>query len=71
MRSVEWLRQHNHDVAHLREEGLSQLPDADILAKAKADNRILLTIDLDFGQLLAASGEKTPTVIVFRLTQLK
>jgi predicted nuclease of predicted toxin-antitoxin system len=68
LRTVAWLRQQEHDAVHLREEGLQRLPDEDILAKARAEERILLTMDLDFGYLLAVSGEQLPSVILFRLS---
>jgi predicted nuclease of predicted toxin-antitoxin system len=67
-RTVEWLRQQGHDAVHLREEGLQRLEDPDILAKARAEGRILLTMDLDFGYLLAVSGGQLPSVIIFRLS---
>ncbi|NUO09804.1 MAG: DUF5615 family PIN-like protein [Candidatus Brocadia sp.] len=41
--------------------------DAEILSKAKDEGRIVLTCDLDFGDLLSASGECSPSVIIFRL----
>ncbi len=66
-RTVEWLREQGHDAIHLRDEGLQRLPDPDILAKAAGEARILLTMDLDFPQLLAASGGRFPSLIVFRL----
>lgn len=69
--TVRWLRQLGHDAIHLREQGLQRLPDADIVAKAKAENRVILTCDLDFGALLAASGDKLPSVIIFRLENEK
>jgi predicted nuclease of predicted toxin-antitoxin system len=68
--TVAFLREAGHDAIHLHEAGLDTLPDAQILAKARAENCILLTSDLDFGDLLAASGEPTPTVIVFRLRSM-
>jgi predicted nuclease of predicted toxin-antitoxin system len=67
LRVVEWLRSTHHDVRHLREEGLHRLPDADILVKAAREERVVLTFDLDFGELLALSGERTVSVILFRL----
>jgi len=56
-KTVIWLRQNNHEAIHLREEGLQRLPDPLILDKARIENPILLTCDLDFGQLMAASPE--------------
>jgi predicted nuclease of predicted toxin-antitoxin system len=61
------LREAGHDVVHLRDEGLLKMEDGNILQKARAEDRIVLTFDLDFGDLLAASGDKLPTVIIFRL----
>ena len=67
LKTVIWLRQSNHDAVHLREDGLQQLSDPLVLEKAYTENRILLTFDLDFGQLMAASKQKLPSVVVFRL----
>ncbi|MTJ52500.1 hypothetical protein FJR38_07425 [Anabaena sp. UHCC 0253] len=67
LRTVSWLRSGGYDVVHLREQGLQKLPDYEILIKACAEERIILTIDLDFAQLLAVSGDSLPSVILFRL----
>ncbi|NOZ67771.1 MAG: hypothetical protein GXP46_00650 [Deferribacteres bacterium] len=66
-RIVEWLRQNNHDVVHLREQNLIRMPDDEIFTKAGREQRIILTFDLDFGEIAAASGKKIPSVITFRL----
>ncbi|WP_413201402.1 DUF5615 family PIN-like protein, partial [Nostoc piscinale] len=55
LRTIFWLRSGGHDVVHLRDEGLQRLPDNEILVKARTEGRILLTVDLDFAQLLAVS----------------
>lgn len=55
--TVEWLRKHAHNAVHLRDEQLMNLPDAEILAKARTEDRVVLTFDLDFGDLLAAGGQ--------------
>jgi predicted nuclease of predicted toxin-antitoxin system len=70
-RVVKELRQNGHDAIHLREENLSRLPDGKILEKARYENRVLLTHDLGFGELLAASGGQLPSVIVFRLKDMR
>lgn len=67
MRVVEWLRAEGHDAAHLREGGLQRLPNGDIFEKADAEKRILLTFDLDFGEILALSGDHRVSVVLFRL----
>ena len=69
--TVRWLRQLGYNAIHLREQGLQRLPDAEIVNKARTENRVILTCDLDFGALLAASGEKLPSVIIFRLENEK
>ncbi len=67
LRVVEWLRNAGHDVVHLREQGLHRLPDSQIFAKAKSEDRIVLTFDLDFGEIVALSGGESNSIILFRL----
>jgi len=61
------LRQQGHDVIHLREVKLHRLPDEEILKLALKEARVILTFDLDFGDLLAAGAYSLPSVIIFRL----
>ena len=64
---VEWLRTNGHEAVHLRDEGLQRLPNGEIFQKAGHEQRIVLTFDLDFGEVLAASGGQIVSVILFRL----
>ena len=64
---MEWLRHAGHDVLHLRDEGLHRLPDGDVFLKAAVEGRVILTFDLDFGEILALSGSRKVSVILFRL----
>lgn len=64
---VKQLRKDGYDAIHLRDEGLQKLSDHKIVEKAKQENRIILTFDLDFADLLAISREDLPSVIIFRL----
>jgi len=66
--TVSWLKEQGYDAVHLREEGLQCLPDSEVLRKASAEGRTLLTMDLDFGYLVAISKELLPGVIIFRLS---
>ncbi|MEW5767468.1 MAG: DUF5615 family PIN-like protein [bacterium] len=68
MHTVVWLRRQGYDTIHLREEGLQRLSDEKILAKAKIEKRILLTMDLDFSYLVAIGKGFLPSVILFRLS---
>jgi predicted nuclease of predicted toxin-antitoxin system len=67
MRVVVWLREIGHDVVHLREQSLHRLPDPAIYTKAGDEGRIVLTFDLDFGEIAAASGRRLPSVVILRL----
>lgn len=67
MKVVDWLRDQGHDCIHLRDEGLQRLPNGAIFSKAIAEKRIVLTFDLDFGELAASAAGRGAGVIVFRL----
>jgi predicted nuclease of predicted toxin-antitoxin system len=69
-KAVALLRTLGHDATHLQEQGLERLPDSAILTKALVEERILLTHDLGFGELLAASGARLPSAIIFRLRNM-
>jgi predicted nuclease of predicted toxin-antitoxin system len=67
MSTVNWLRTQGYDVLHLSEEGLQRAADKEILEKAGTEERVVLTLDLGFGELLAVSGRILPSVVSFRL----
>lgn len=67
VRIVDWLRSRGHDAVHLREEGLHRAPDEAVFSKAVAEDRIILTFDLDFGDLAALAPDRPARVILFRL----
>jgi len=68
---VDILERLGHQAVHLQQQGLHRLKDSEILAKARQEARVLLTHDLDFGDLLAASGADLPSVIIFRLRNMR
>ena len=70
-RIVDFLQQLGHQAVHLQQQGLHKLKDLQILEKARKEERILLTHDLDFGDLLAASGAGLPSVVIFRLRNMR
>lgn len=71
METVVFLRGLGHTAVHLREQGLQKMADPEILVKARAEQRILVAHDLDFGDLLAASGAPLPSVVMFRLRDMR
>ncbi|MCA1553853.1 MAG: DUF5615 family PIN-like protein [Chloroflexi bacterium] len=69
--TVRFLRSMGHDAKHLHDENLDRLSDAEILEKARHENAIVLTNDLDFGELMAANQAQLPSVVIFRLTNMQ
>jgi len=43
------------------------MPDRDIFKKAAVENRIILTFDFDFGEIVALSHESPVSVFLFRV----
>jgi predicted nuclease of predicted toxin-antitoxin system len=66
-RVVEWLRADGHDAVHLREQQLHRLPNGGIFTKAADEQRVILTWDLDFTEIVALSGTRLVSAVIFRL----
>jgi len=66
-RTVDFLRRIGHDAVHVRELNMHRAEDGVVADHARADSRIVLTFDLDFGELLALGILDRPSVIIFRL----
>jgi predicted nuclease of predicted toxin-antitoxin system len=60
------LAQAGWDVIHVSEIGMSRADDIDILERARAEQRVCVTLDADFHALLATSGERGPSVVRVR-----
>jgi predicted nuclease of predicted toxin-antitoxin system len=69
--TAHFLRHQGHDTVHLREQGLQRLDDYSIVQKARAEGRVILTHDLDFGRIVALSQSHLPSVITFRLSNMQ
>ena len=67
VRVGEWLRGQGHDAVHLSEQGLQRLADGEIFRKAVAEDRCVLTFDLDFSEIAALTGGTKGSVILVRL----
>jgi predicted nuclease of predicted toxin-antitoxin system len=55
-----------HDVLHASDLGLLGAPDTEVMAAAVETDRILVSADTDFGELLAKSGSSLPSVVLIR-----
>src|SRR4030067_310558 len=62
VRLARWLRDQGHDARHLRDEGLHKLPDETIFAKAIAEGCVVITHDLDFGEIAALTRGTRPAL---------
>ena len=60
------LEQAGHQAAHWSALGAPTAPDTEIMAYAAANGFTVLTHDLDFGAILAATGGKKPSVVQIR-----
>jgi len=64
---AELLRFHGHDCSTVSEEHLSGVEDSVVVEKATKEDRLLMTFDLDFGDIRSYPIEKHAGVVVFRL----
>ncbi len=67
-KTVDFLRHGGHDAVHVRELGLQRSDDRLIAERAREENRVLLTFDLDFGAILALGVVERLSVVIFRLS---
>jgi predicted nuclease of predicted toxin-antitoxin system len=65
-----WLKQGGFDSVAVRDVDAS-MPDVDILAWAKREQRVVVTMDKDFGELVFHSGESHAGVLLLRLEDAK
>lgn len=55
-----------HDSVHAQSLGMLTAPDEVVLKRARAEDRILISADSDFGTILATTRARTPSVLYLR-----
>jgi predicted nuclease of predicted toxin-antitoxin system len=66
-KTVEFLKQLGHEAEHVRTLGMQRASDHKIVERAQADDSVVVTFDLDFGDILALGVLDRPSVIILRL----
>lgn len=66
-KTVKVLRDSSYEAIRVNELGMAKGKDKEILAYAKKKEMVVITADLDFGDILAITRYKKPSVIIFRL----
>ena len=66
--TVALLDRAGHDVVTVFEQGLRGHPDHEIALACRTENRALITLDKDFGDIRSYPPQEYPGIIVCRLT---
>ncbi|MCB0530030.1 MAG: DUF5615 family PIN-like protein [Saprospiraceae bacterium] len=66
---VLWFRQAGFNCRHWSDVGMPSAKDADILSWALSNQYVVVTHDLDFGAILAATAAHAPSVIQIRMSR--
>ena len=61
-----WFLQRGHDAIHASQVGLNRSSDSAILERARNEQRVVITADLDYPRLLALTKAEDPGLILFR-----
>ncbi len=65
-RVQEILQEAGHDVTTVAGQSLSGIPDEDLAGVCKRESRCLITLDLDFADLLRFPPQQTPGIVAMR-----
>jgi predicted nuclease of predicted toxin-antitoxin system len=65
------LRAEGHDAVHVLDAGLGNLTDREIFERAAEHRRVVITFDLDFGEIVGANKDPGSGVILLRLKRAR
>lgn len=60
------LRDLGHDAIHVRDIGLVSADDGQVLEAARADARVLVSADTDFGTIVVLGNLRQPSIVILR-----
>lgn len=63
------LAEAGHDAVHVRDLDMKGSPDVAVLAAASAADRVVISADTDFGELLAFPNARGPSIVLLRRQQ--
>jgi predicted nuclease of predicted toxin-antitoxin system len=69
--SASILREEGWDVVHVRELGMNEAADSEILAYGADESRVIITLDRDFPQILALTAAGRPSIVLIRQERLR
>jgi predicted nuclease of predicted toxin-antitoxin system len=55
-----------HDAVHIADRKMERAEDSEILALAESEDRVLLSADSDFGEILTVGEKRKPSLVFFR-----
>ena len=70
-RWVSFLGEEGIEATHWSQVGAGGAPDIEIMSYARRNNLVVLTHDLDFGEILAATQGKKPSVVQIRADDVR
>lgn len=69
--AAELLIERRWDAVHVRNIGLHEARDEEILARALVDGRVVVTLDRDFPQMIALAAARLPSIVLIRQERLR
>lgn len=61
-----WLVENGHDAVHAADLGLASASDSVIVERARDEQRVIVTADLDYPRILALTHSAEPGLVLFR-----